>query len=110
VKLLLEFEGHSIETAENGKIGLAMIRDHQYDLVFTDLAMPVMQGDEMARKVRELKPDLPIVMVTAHSDSLSARHPPEGVDYILSKPFMLEDLRGAIRAVCPGAKSSTCSC
>jgi two-component system, OmpR family, response regulator MprA len=109
VKLLLELDGHHIETAENGQLGLNLVLDRDYDVVFTDFVMPMMQGDEFARKAKAIKPGLPIIMVTAHADSLSTSTLPAGVDHILSKPFILSDLRQAICKVRQGRNQpSTC--
>jgi DNA-binding response OmpR family regulator len=100
IRLCLELEGHSVETAENGAAGLDLIRERDFELVFTDLSMPGLRGDKVAVAAKEMKPSLPIIMVTAHADTMMGPDGrPLGVDYLLSKPFFLEDLRQAVQKV-----------
>lgn len=51
-RLKFEAEGHRVEIAENGKLGLALCEDMKPDLVLLDLMMPEMNGDEMLEKMR----------------------------------------------------------
>jgi CheY-like chemotaxis protein len=57
-----------------------------------------MKGDELALAIKSLAPDQPIVLITAYAEMLKSEHNPlQGVDYIVSKPFLLENLREAIQ-------------
>jgi len=97
VKMMLEFDGHKIETAGSGKDALALIEKSPFDLVITDYAMPGMKGNELAAQIRAQNPKQPIVMITAYAEMLSANQTPlDSVDCVISKPFLLEDLRAAI--------------
>lgn len=51
-RIKFEGEGYEVETAENGKLGLALIEEMRPDMVLLDLMMPVMSGDEMLAKLR----------------------------------------------------------
>lgn len=51
-RIKFEAEGYEVETAENGKLGLALIEDMKPDIVLLDLMMPEMNGDEMLEKLR----------------------------------------------------------
>lgn len=51
-RIKFEAEGYSVETAENGKLGLALIEDMKPDMVLLDLMMPEMDGEEMLSKLR----------------------------------------------------------
>lgn len=51
-RLKFEAEGYKVETAENGKLGLALIEDMKPDIILLDLMMPEMNGDEMLEKLR----------------------------------------------------------
>lgn len=51
-RLKFEAEGYQVETAENGELGLALIKKMQPDIVLLDLMMPVMSGEEMLAKLR----------------------------------------------------------
>lgn len=97
VKMMLEFDGHKVQTASSAKAALESFSPEKFDLVITDYAMPLMKGDELAQRIRERAPDQPVVLITAYAEMLQASQSPlAGVDSVVSKPFLLEDLRAAI--------------
>src|SRR6266403_3967195 len=105
VKMMLTFDGHVVETASNGKEALAMFDQGKFDIVITDFAMPSMKGDELAAAIKSRDPKQPVVMITAYAEMLqSSGNPLRGVDFIISKPFLLENLREAIAKVSPSKK------
>jgi hypothetical protein len=105
VRMMLAFDGHSVETASSGKDALAMFDKSKFDLVITDFAMPLMKGDELAMEIKARNPGQPIVMITAYAEMLLASGTPiPGVDLIISKHFLLENLREAISRVSPVAR------
>ncbi len=107
VKMMLHFDGHEVETACSGKEALALLEKHRFDLVITDFEMPVMKGDELAAAIKARSPKQPVVMITAYAEMLQASgNPLTGVDLIISKPFLLENLREAIAKVTPGSARS----
>ena len=67
---ILADEGHEVEVAENGKQGLAMVQAKAYDLIFSDIKMPEMDGIELltALKQSEDSADIPVVMISGHGD------------------------------------------
>jgi PAS domain S-box-containing protein len=93
----LTCDGYSVETAANGRTGLEKFRAGRFDLVLSDLAMPEMNGDQLATAIREIAPDTPIIMVTGFGDALEANGvKPTNRDKFLAKPFTHEDLRQAV--------------
>ena len=97
VKMMLEFDGHKVETASSARAALEVFAPAKYDLVITDYAMPQMKGDELAQKLRERAPQQPIILITAYAEMLKASQSPlNGVDGVVSKPFLLDDLRATI--------------
>ena len=71
LKDILEFEGYTIELAENGKIGLEKALATTYDLIYTDIKMPEMDGLEMLQAYRQAVKDnggeeSPVVMISGH--------------------------------------------
>ena len=102
VKMMLSFDGHLVETASNAKQALDLLQKGRFDLVITDYAMPSMKGDELAAQIKSRTPGQPVVMITAYAEMLqSSGNPLKGVDFIISKPFLLENLREAIAKVTP---------
>jgi len=102
LKMMLVFDGHIVETASNAKAALEQFENGKFDVVITDYLMPDMRGDELAIRIKALKPKQPIVMITAHDEMLRASgNPLTGIDALISKPFLLENLREAIAKVSP---------
>ena len=102
VKMMLDFDGHVVETVDNAKDALAMLEKSKFDLVITDFEMPIMKGDELAAAIKARDPKQPVVMITAYAEMLRASgNPLTGIDFMVSKPFLLENLREAIAKATP---------
>lgn len=107
VKMMLDFDGHDVKTAGSGKEALAAMAEGTFDLVITDFEMPGMKGDELAAAIKARNPKQPVVMITAYAEMLQASgNPLHGIDYVISKPFLLENLRQAIARVTPSASQT----
>ena len=72
VSMILEDAGYSTSTCSNGKEALAILEKKDFDLVLTDLRMPVMNGNELIEKIREKEYDVDILVVTAYGSIESA--------------------------------------
>jgi len=108
VEMMLAFDGHSVRKANSGPEALACLEQDVFDLVFVDYAMPQMRGDELARRIKQRHPTLPIVMITAHAELLeSVGVPLPGVEMVISKPFLLDALRRAVAKCCGAAASGS---
>jgi CheY-like chemotaxis protein len=94
LRMMLEIDGHSVTEANNGAEALEFFAKGKFDLVTTDFEMPVMKGNELAVRIKELAPTQPILMITAFGKELGDSA--DRVDGVLSKPFTLDNLRGAI--------------
>jgi two-component system cell cycle sensor histidine kinase/response regulator CckA len=95
---ILEGGGYEVIEAGNGAEALAVMASAvRVDFLIADLDMPVMRGEEMAKKIRALRPDLRVLYVTAHSEQLFKERPEliEG-EAFLDKPFTV---RGLLEAV-----------
>jgi CheY-like chemotaxis protein len=100
VKMMLDFDGHVVETVGSAKDALGKLEESKFDLVITDFEMPLMKGDELAAAIKARDPKQPIVLITAYAEMLQASgNPLTGVDFVISKPFLLENLREAIAKV-----------
>ncbi len=92
--------------AQNGKEAIDIIANERIDLVFMDIEMPVMNGLETTRYVREKLPSpkkyIPIVALTAHNPaSFFDDYRDVGFDYIMTKPYSIEKIKQAIERVLP---------
>ena len=95
---LLEAAGYEPTTAINGAEALKCLDGTGFDLVLSDILMPVMDGLALLRKVREQQPNLPVVMVTAMNDIATAIGALRtgAYDYLL-KPFEKDQLYFSVR-------------
>ena len=64
-KLVLESKGYSVLTAASGQQALALLAQHQVDLVLSDHLMPGLTGAELARQIKAQKPELPVILISA---------------------------------------------
>ncbi len=93
-----ENDTYQVEEAEDGLIGIEMISKSDYDLVLCDIKMPKMDGVEVLEKVKKIKPEIPIVMISGHGDLDTAVNTMRlgAFDYI-SKPPDLNRLLNTVR-------------
>ena len=93
---------HEVTLAENGRDGLEKFRAGEFDLVLTDRAMPEMNGDQLAKEIKAIKPDQRVVLLTGFGDLMKGTgETPEGVDLVVGKPFTMSTLRDAIGKIRP---------
>jgi PAS domain S-box-containing protein len=96
-------DGHTVETANNGREGLETFYSKRFDLVITDRAMPDINGLQLAALIKQAAPNKPIIMLTGFSDMMKVTDDfPEEVDHLLSKPVTLNDFREALAKVMAG--------
>jgi two-component system, cell cycle sensor histidine kinase and response regulator CckA len=98
VRRCLDDERVTLFEATGGKEALQRIpKNPPLNLLITDLRMPEMEGDELARQVRALEPDLKVLYLTSHADRLFGVKPQLWADEAyLDKPFTREGLREAV--------------
>lgn len=100
LKMYIEKDGHQVVTAGDGREGLACYSRETFDLVITDMAMPVMNGTELAAKIKAQANPAPVIMLTGFGDLMkTGNEKPPGVDMLVSKPATLTDIRDAIARV-----------
>jgi len=99
---MLEKIGFEVAYAENGLIGLEMFRTYQKDLVVVllDMTMPRMGGVDAMRSMREINPDIPILLVSGYSEQETHELPvSERPDGFVQKPFRFNALKKALMGV-----------
>ncbi len=94
VKRALEPRGFKVvDSAQNGKIGLELVRRYNPDIITLDVTMPVMGGIETAANIFKEKPDAKIIMMSAMGDDILIQQAKEmGIEHLISKPFKPDQL------------------
>jgi DNA-binding response OmpR family regulator len=90
---ILVLAGYSIETVETGPEALGLVQKNDYDFVFTDLKMPDMDGVEVTKAVKHLRPDIDVIVITGYATIESAVETMKygAMDYV-QKPFTGDEL------------------
>jgi CheY-like chemotaxis protein len=97
IKMLLTFDGHSVQTVESGEAALALLEHTHFDLIITDYSMAGMKGDQLAERIKRHRPDQSIIMASAFADEFKGPGKLSvAVDFLLTKPFSLTELRDAV--------------
>jgi DNA-binding NtrC family response regulator len=103
IKMMLEHDGHQVQTANNGREALSLLEEGRFDLVTTDFAMQGMKGDALAAAIKQRLPKQPVLMISANGAiAQSFGDPLPGVDMVISKPFLMQDLFDAVAKVISG--------
>ncbi len=98
VSLELQHEGYDVVTADNGREGLEMALEKDFDLILLDLMLPEMDGFEVTRRLQQEK-DTYIMMMTARDSIMDiVAGLDRGADDYIVKPFAIEELLARIRA------------
>ncbi|MBD3917529.1 response regulator transcription factor [Paenibacillus sp. PR3] len=96
----LAFEGYEVHIANDGQSGLKLLQQDDPDLLILDVMMPIMDGWEVCRRVREAGSNVPVLMLTAKDDIQDrVKGLDLGADDYLIKPFALEELLARVRAL-----------
>lgn len=100
-RTLLEAEGHTVETVEDGALAVEAMKSSSYDLIFMDMRMPNMDGLEATRKIRSMdnvSKGLPIIALTANAfdDDRNACFD-SGMNDFMTKPVSAEELSEMVR-------------
>ena len=101
LKRLLRRAGHNVLTADNGEDGLALLDEHEVDVIISDMRMPNMTGDEVLRRAAERSPDTARILLTGYADlesTIKAVNEGRIFKYI-SKPWDDDNLRLSINEV-----------
>lgn len=98
IKRVLEQEGYSVATSNDGNTALSMVVDSPPDLVILDINMPGINGYQVLEKIRE-QHDIPVIMLSANQDVTSIGNSIGlGADDYIRKPFRLRELSARVKA------------
>ena len=92
--------GYEVETAANGEEGLKRLAEGKFDVIVSDVEMPVMDGMTMVRHIREHHPQVAIIFITGLTTARDVINGYQsGADFYIKKPFLPEELDAHIQAV-----------
>ncbi len=96
----IQSSGYIVDFAENGEIALKKALENSYDLIMLDVMMPKMNGYDVCKNIRLVKPDIPILMLTAKGSIADKTEGFDvGADDYLVKPFEIQEVLLRIRAL-----------
>ncbi|MGH3904930.1 MAG: response regulator transcription factor [Pseudonocardiaceae bacterium] len=96
----LQREGHRVVVVSDGPAALARAGDGDVDLLVLDLGLPEMDGLDVCRRLRRVRPEVPVLMLTARTDEVDfVVGLDAGADDYVAKPFRLAELMARVRAL-----------
>jgi len=102
VRDILEMKGYRVALAHDGFRALELVKQNSFDLVLMDVKMPVMDGVETFKKIKEFAPDTPVIMMTAYAvEDLLREALREGAFGTLKKPLDFDKLFALIEKAIP---------
>jgi len=102
---MMEWMGYRVNSRSSSLEALELFKakPDDFDLVMTDMTMPQMTGDNLAREIMKIRPDIPIILCTGYSNKMSEEQALEiGIKGFVMKPFVKEDLAKMLRKVLDG--------
>ncbi|MBS3809775.1 MAG: response regulator, partial [Desulfobacterales bacterium] len=102
---ILETLGYHVTSRTSSVEALEVFRvdPYKFDLLVTDMTMPKMTGDRLALKVKEIRPDIPVILCTGFSEKINGRQRKDlGIEGFLMKPVTKKDMAEAVRKVLDG--------
>jgi len=104
IALLLRKDGHLVLTAADGEEGLEMfqlaqIQGNPFNVVITDLGMPRMDGLTVARKIKAISPDTPVILLSGWGFRIRSEEVKEAIDLVLTKPATYQQIRRALSQI-----------
>jgi len=107
-KKILELLGYEVTARTNPVEALETYRadPDDFDLVITDMGMPMMTGEMLAKELMNIRPDLPIILCTGYSEGLTEKRSRElGIKEFAMKPLEIQDLANTVREVLDRGKT-----
>ncbi|MDD5084833.1 MAG: response regulator [Candidatus Omnitrophica bacterium] len=105
LKRFFYLKGVKAEAVESGSLALERIKEKEFDLIFLDIKMPKMDGFEVLREAKKIRPNSRFVMMTGYaSDDFEKEAQKEGAVAFITKPFDLQQLIALIDRFRPQEK------
>jgi len=96
VRMVLQLDGHVVDSATSGAQALALFEPGKFDVVITDFFMPAMTGDALAAEIKVRAPGQRVMMLTAYPEKFQRDRVLTVIDILVGKPFEIGALRDAI--------------
>jgi FixJ family two-component response regulator/glycine cleavage system H lipoate-binding protein len=95
---ILVLDGYSVDTVQTGQEALGLLQSHHYDFLFTDLKMPTMDGVEVTKTVKHIRPDIDVIIITGFATVETAVETMKygAMDYV-QKPFTEDELLAFVK-------------
>ena len=106
-KSVLQEVGYRVQLASSGEEALQVFAAHRFDLVVTDYRMPCINGAELIQRLRKIRPDIPVILISGFVEPLGLNEENTGADVVIPKsagevPHLLRSVR---RLINRGAKT-----
>jgi len=100
-EMILTHKGYTASTASNGIQAVEQVKDESFDLIIMDIKMPVINGVETYKRIKQIRPGAVVVMMTAYAlEELVQEALFEGAFDILYKPLDIDKLLSLIEKIC----------
>jgi DNA-binding NtrC family response regulator len=100
LKTILADKGYRVATASDGSEAIEMVKSKHYDIIFLDVRLPGMDGMETFERVKEIDPEVTVIMMTGYTEEdLLRRAVNEGAYTCVHKPFNMEKLIGIVEGI-----------
>ena len=100
VSRFLDFMGFEVALAGNGVEALSLFLKNSFDLVLTDLEMPIMDGWSLSHCIKERSPNTPVVLMTgADRETVWKKVKSAPIDSVIFKPFLINDFQSTVQRV-----------
>jgi len=93
MSLILRHKGYTVATVDDGPEAIERVQEQSFDMIFMDIKMPLMNGAEAYRRIKEIRPDVAVMMMTAYAvEDLVQQALEEGAYGIVYKPLDIEQV------------------
>ncbi|MBA4395084.1 MAG: hypothetical protein C0407_16155, partial [Desulfobacca sp.] len=98
--ILCSIDGYKTDVAPNGLLGVEKVKENSYEIIFTDLTMPVLNGLGVLKEVQRINPNLPVVVVTGMSTiDVAINVMKEGANDFITKPFKINTITSTVERI-----------
>lgn len=98
--ILCTIDGYRADVAPNGLVGVEKVKENDYEIIFTDLTMPVLNGLGVLKEVQKINPKLPVVVVTGMSTiDVAINVMKEGANDFITKPFKINTITSTVERI-----------